>query len=59
MAALHMSVVTVGEIERGIEQQQQHSPDFTRDPSVRLDRMPDWYVDRILDSVWYSCCASR
>ena len=47
-ADLHISVVTVGEIERGIEQQQRHNPDFARDLSVWLDRMLDWYGDRIL-----------
>lgn len=47
-ADLHISVITVGEIERGIEQQQRHNPDFARDLSVWLDRMLDWYGDRIL-----------
>ena len=48
MADLYISVITVGEIERGIEQQQRHNPDFARDLSVWLDRMLDWYGDRIL-----------
>lgn len=47
-ADLHISVVTVGEIERGIEQQQRHNPNFARDLSIWLDRMLDWYGDRIL-----------
>ena len=47
-ADLHISVVTVGEIERGIEQQQRHNPNFARDLSLWLDRMLDWYGDRIL-----------
>ncbi len=48
VADLYMSVITVGEIERGIEQQQRHNPDFARDLSGWLDRMLDWYGDRIL-----------
>ena len=47
-ADLYISVITVGEIERGIEQQQRHNPDFARDLSGWLDRMLDWYGDRIL-----------
>ena len=45
---LHISVVTVGEIERGITQQQRHNPDFARDLAVWLDRVLGWYDDRIL-----------
>ena len=48
MADLFISVVTVGEIERGIVQQQRHNPDFARDLSGWLDRILDWYGDRIL-----------
>lgn len=48
MADLYISVITVGEIERGIEQQQRHNPDFAQDLSLWLDRMLDWYDDRIL-----------
>jgi len=48
MADLYISVVTVGEIERGIVQQQRHNPDFARDLSIWLDRILDWYGDRIL-----------
>ena len=47
-ADLHISVATVGEIERGIEQQLRHNPNFARDLSIWLDRMLDWYGDRIL-----------
>ena len=47
-ADLHISVITVGEIERGIAQQQRHNPDFARGLSGWLDRMLDWYGDRIL-----------
>ena len=45
---LHISVVTVGEIERGITQQQRHNPDFARDLAAWLDRVLGWYDDRIL-----------
>ena len=48
MADLYISVVTVGEIERGIVQQQRYNPDFARDLTVWLDRILDWYGDRIL-----------
>lgn len=48
MADLYISVVTVGEIERGIVQQQRHNPDFARDLSGWLDRILDWYGDRII-----------
>ena len=45
---LHISVVTVGEIERGITQQQRHNPTSARDLAVWLDRVLGWYGDRIL-----------
>ena len=48
MADLYISVVTVGEIERGIVQQQRHNPDFARDLSGWLDKILDWYGDRII-----------
>ena len=48
MADLYISVVTVGEIERGIVQQQRQNPDFARDLSGWLDRILDWYGDRII-----------
>ena len=48
MADLYISVVTVGEIERGIVQQQRHNPDFARALSGWLDRVLDWYGDRII-----------
>ncbi len=48
MADLYISVVTVGEIERGIVQQQRRNPDFARDLSGWLDRILDWYGDRII-----------
>ncbi len=45
---MHISVVTVGEIERGITQQQRHNPSFAQDLSLWLDRVLAWYSDRIL-----------
>ena len=48
MADLHLSVVTVGEIERGITQQQRNNPPFAQDLAHWLDRVLGWYGDRIL-----------
>ena len=45
---LYLSVVTVGEIERGIGQQQRRDPSFARDLALWLDRVLAWYSDRIL-----------
>ena len=45
---LYLSVVTVGEIEKGITQQQQHDPSFAQDLALWLDRVMAWYGDRIL-----------
>ena len=45
---LHLSVVTVGEIERGITQQQRRDPSFAQELAVWLDRVLAWYDDRIL-----------
>ena len=45
---LHISVVTVGEIERGITQQQHHNPTFAQDLAAWLDRVLGWYGDQIL-----------
>lgn len=47
-ADLHLSVVTVGEIERGITQQQRRDPSFARELALWLDRVLDWYGYRIL-----------
>jgi predicted nucleic acid-binding protein len=43
-----LSVVTVGEIEKGITQQRRHDPSFARELAVWLDRVLAWYGDRIL-----------
>ena len=47
-ADLYLSVVTVGEIERGITQQQRQNPPFARELARWLDRVLAWYSDRIL-----------
>ncbi len=47
-ADLHLSVVTVGEIERGITQQQRRDPPFAHELALWLDRVLAWYGDRIL-----------
>ena len=47
-ADLYLSVVTVGEIERGITQQQRRDPSFARGLAVWLDRVLDWYGERVL-----------
>ena len=45
---LYLSVVTVGEIERRITQQQRHDPSFAQDLALWLDRVLAWYGDRVL-----------
>lgn len=45
---LYLSVVTIGEIERGIERQRTRDPAFARALSDWLDRVLAWYRDRIL-----------
>ena len=45
---LYLSVVTVGEVEWGITQQQQRNPSFARELATWLDRVLTWYSDRIL-----------
>ena len=47
-ADLYISVVTVGEIERGITQQQPRDPSFAWELAHWLDRLLAWYSDRIL-----------
>ena len=47
-ADLYLSVVTVGEVERGIAQQQRHNADFARELALWLDRVLGWYGDRVL-----------
>ena len=45
---LYLSVVTVGEIERGIARQKPRDPSFAERLAVWLDRVLTWYGDRIL-----------
>ena len=45
---LHLSVVTTGEIERGIAQQEKRDPSFAAELARWLDRVLAWYGDRIL-----------
>ena len=45
---LHLSVVTIGEIERGITQQQQHDPRFADALASWLDQVLRHYANRIL-----------
>ena len=47
-ADLYISGVTVGEIERGITQQQPRDPSFAGELALWLDRVLAWYSDRIL-----------
>ena len=45
---LHVSVVSVGEIEKGIIRQERRDPEFARDLSAWLDDILVLYGDRIL-----------
>ena len=45
---LYLSIVTVGEIERGIAQQERRNPPFALELSAWLDRVLAWYGDRVL-----------
>ena len=45
---LYLSVVTVGEIERGIMRQQRRDTGFVRELAIWLDRLLDWYGERVL-----------
>ena len=47
-ADLYLSVVTVGEIERGIAQQDRRDSAFARELALWLDRLLDWYGERVL-----------
>ena len=47
-ADLYLSAVTVGEIERGITQQQRRDASFARELMVWLDRVLALYGDRVL-----------
>ena len=45
---LHISVITVGEIERGITQQRRRNPTFAEELANWLGRVLFWYGDRVL-----------
>ena len=45
---LYLSAVTVGEIQRGVVQQEHHNPSFVRELTVWLARILTWYGDRVL-----------
>ena len=45
---MYISVVTVGEVERGIMRQRQRDSSFARELARWLDRVLAWYSDRIL-----------
>ncbi len=45
---LYLSVITVGEIERGFTQQRGLDPIFARELASWLDEIIGWYDDRIL-----------
>ena len=45
---LYLSVVTVGEIERGIVRQRRRDPAFAEALAGWLDRVLAWYGDRVL-----------
>ncbi len=47
-ADLHLSVVTIGEVERGIARQQDRNPAFARELADWLDKILTWYGDRVL-----------
>ena len=47
-ADLFLSVITLGEIERGIQPQRRRDPDFARDLQLWLDRTVLVFGDRIL-----------
>lgn len=45
---LYLSVVTVGEIERGIVRQQNRDPGYARDLAEWSERLLAWFADRVL-----------
>lgn len=45
---LFLSVITLGEIERGIQREMRRDPDFARDLQAWLDRTVTLFSDRIL-----------
>lgn len=47
-ASIYISVITIGEIERGIEQQRQQNPAFAEELAAWLARVLSGYGDRVL-----------
>ena len=45
---VYLSVMTIGEIERGIARVQRRDPPFAHDLSIWLNRVLGWYGERIL-----------
>ena len=45
---LYLSVISVGEISRGIVQRERSNPSFARELTVWLTRWLTWYGDRVL-----------
>ena len=45
---VYVSVVTIGEMERGIARQAPVNPDFARDLALWAERMLAWFADRVL-----------
>lgn len=45
---LYISVVTVGEVERGITQQRRRNPTFAEELALWLERVLAWYYNRVL-----------
>ena len=45
---VYLSVVTLGEIERGIARQIPSNPDFARDLAEWSERILAWFADRVL-----------
>ena len=46
---LYLSVITIGEIERGITRQLRHDPVFAAELTLWLDHVVSLYADRVLD----------
>ncbi len=45
---LYLSVVSVGEVERGIRRQRTRDPSFAEELARWLDRVMSWYGERVL-----------
>ena len=45
---VYLSVVTIGELERGIARQAPLNPDFARDLAQWAERILAWFADRVL-----------